>query len=186
MKVGLFENNMYLVAPHMMQFAVTGKPAAPMPNRISAWAIYDVFDTSDGGQAFIGVVTDTQWAAFCDEFGLPELKSHPELGSNRDRVLKRDMFMPIVREVFARYPRDKLLAICEEIGLPVAPINRPEDMFHDPHLLHPGAMHRIRLPGGGETSIPALPLEFDGERPPLRREAPKGASMAGRSRGKRG
>ena len=39
----LFENNVFLVAQHMMQFAVTGKPAAPMPSRISAWAVYDVF-----------------------------------------------------------------------------------------------------------------------------------------------
>ena len=38
-----FENNVFLVAQHMMQFAVTGTPAAPVPARISAWGIYDVF-----------------------------------------------------------------------------------------------------------------------------------------------
>ena len=32
----LFENNMLLVAQHMMQLAVTGQAAAPMPSRISA------------------------------------------------------------------------------------------------------------------------------------------------------
>jgi len=31
-KSALFENNMFLVAQHMIQFAVTGKPASPMPN----------------------------------------------------------------------------------------------------------------------------------------------------------
>jgi crotonobetainyl-CoA:carnitine CoA-transferase CaiB-like acyl-CoA transferase len=44
----LFENNVFLVAQHMMQFAVTGQPAAPMPSRISAWAVYDVFTVRDG------------------------------------------------------------------------------------------------------------------------------------------
>jgi crotonobetainyl-CoA:carnitine CoA-transferase CaiB-like acyl-CoA transferase len=39
----LFENNVFLVGQHMMQYAVTGQAAKPMPNRISAWAIYDVF-----------------------------------------------------------------------------------------------------------------------------------------------
>jgi crotonobetainyl-CoA:carnitine CoA-transferase CaiB-like acyl-CoA transferase len=39
----LFENNVFLVSQHMMQYAITGKPAAPMPERISAWAVYDVF-----------------------------------------------------------------------------------------------------------------------------------------------
>lgn len=172
-KVGLFENNMYLVAPHMMQYAVTGKPAAPMPNRISAWAIYDVFDTADDSQIFVGVVTDTQWAQFCDTFGLPHLKSDPALSSNRDRVLARDRFMPEVRALFARYARARLLAICEEIGLPFAPINRPQDMFDDPHLRHPGAMVSVTMPDGRTTSVPALPLEFDGERPGVRLDIPQ-------------
>ena len=53
---------------HMMQYVVTGKAANPMPQRLSAWGIYDVFDCADG-QLFLGVVTDTQWKIFCEEFG---------------------------------------------------------------------------------------------------------------------
>ena len=34
---GLFENNILLMAQHMMQAAITGKAPAPMPDRISAW-----------------------------------------------------------------------------------------------------------------------------------------------------
>src|SRR5512135_2753037 len=43
----LFENNVFLVAQHMMQFAVTGRAPAPMPSRIAAWAVYDVFTVKD-------------------------------------------------------------------------------------------------------------------------------------------
>src|SRR3954469_5063818 len=64
----LFENNVFLVAQHMLQYAVTGKPAAPMPARISAWAVYDVFTVKDGEQIFLAVVSDTQWALFCEAF----------------------------------------------------------------------------------------------------------------------
>jgi crotonobetainyl-CoA:carnitine CoA-transferase CaiB-like acyl-CoA transferase len=172
LKAGLFENNMFLVGPHMMQFAVTGQAAAPMPNRISAWAIYDVFDTSDAEQVFVGVVSDGQWASFCKAFGLEALMGDPALGSNRDRVLARERFMPEVRALFATLTRDAILTACERIGLPFAPINRPEDMFGDAHLKHPGAMVAITLPDGRETTIPALPLEIDGARPALRRDIP--------------
>lgn len=172
LKVGLFENNMFLVSQHMMQFAVTGKAAAPMPNRVAAWAIYDVFDTADGSQVFVGVVSDGQWAAFCTEFGLDGLLADRALGSNRARVLARDRFMPLVRTLFAKLDRATILAACERIGLPFAPINRPEDMFDDPHLAHPGAMTDISLPGGGKTRLPALPIEIDGVRPRLRRDIP--------------
>jgi crotonobetainyl-CoA:carnitine CoA-transferase CaiB-like acyl-CoA transferase len=172
-KAGLFENCLYLMTPHMMQYAMTGKPAAPMPNRLAAWAVYDVFDVADGSQVFIGVVTDTQWAAFCDAFGLPEMKSDPRFSSNRERVLQRENFMPRLREMFIGLPRDIVLRECERIGLPFAPINRPEDMFDDPHLNHPGAMLDLTLPDGRQTRIPTLPLEVDGARPVMRRPVPK-------------
>jgi crotonobetainyl-CoA:carnitine CoA-transferase CaiB-like acyl-CoA transferase len=171
-KAGLFENCVYLMSTHMMQYAVTGKPAAPMPNRLAAWAVYDVFDVADGSQVFVGVVSDTQWAAFCSAFGLEDLLANPALGSNRDRVLAREQFMPRLRALFASLPRATVLAECERIGLPFAPINRPEDMFDDPHLNHPGAMLPITIPGGGPARVPALPLEIDGERPGLRRDIP--------------
>jgi len=64
----LFENNIFLVAQHMLQFAVTGKAAAPMPERISPWGIYDVFSVKDGAQIFLAVVGDTQWRVFLRGF----------------------------------------------------------------------------------------------------------------------
>jgi crotonobetainyl-CoA:carnitine CoA-transferase CaiB-like acyl-CoA transferase len=171
-KAGLFENCMYLMGTHMMQYAVTGKPAAPMPNRLAAWAVYDVFDTADSSQVFVGVVTDTQWAAFCEAFTLQDLLADPALSTNRDRVLARERFMPRLREIFASLPRAAILEKCERIGLPFAPINRPEDMFDDPHLNHPGAMVDVTIPGGKAARMPALPLEIDGERPGLRQDIP--------------
>ncbi|MCR9193253.1 MAG: CoA transferase, partial [Hyphomonas sp.] len=68
----LYETTVFLVGQHMAQYAVTGTPAAPMPARISAWAVYDVFDVKDDEKVFVGVVSDTQWRAFCKAFSLTE------------------------------------------------------------------------------------------------------------------
>jgi crotonobetainyl-CoA:carnitine CoA-transferase CaiB-like acyl-CoA transferase len=171
-KSALFENNMFLVAQHMMQFAVTGKPAAPMPERISAWAVYDVFDTADGSQVFVGVVTDTQWRAFCEAFGLADLGSDPALSTNPHRVNARERFMPRLRAMFAQMSRAEILAACEKVGLPHAPIARPQDMFDDPHLNAPGAMIEVTLADGRKTNTPALPVEIDGRRLGLRLDIP--------------
>ncbi|MGI9239124.1 MAG: CaiB/BaiF CoA transferase family protein, partial [Woeseiaceae bacterium] len=65
-KSSLYESTVFLVGQHIAQYAVTGTPAAPMPARVSAWAIYDVFETSDGEKVFVGVVSDTQWLTFCE------------------------------------------------------------------------------------------------------------------------
>ncbi len=161
---GLFENNIYLVAQHMMQYAVTGKPAAPMPARLSAWAIYDVFDTADGDQVFVGVVSDSQWKAFCAAFGLADLGADPALAANNQRVHARERIMPRVRERFGQMTKAALMADCEKAGLPFAPITKPEQLFDDPHLNSSGGLTEIRLADGRTTKVPTLPFEMDGRR----------------------
>ena len=175
----LFENNVLLVAQHMMQIALTGKPAAPMPSRISAWGIYDVFTVAQGEQIFLAVVSDTQWALFCDEFGLVELKADARVASNNDRVRAREWLMPILRERVASLTAAELAARFERIGLPYAPITRPQDLFDDPHLAATGGLAPVTVPadasGAGRTvhtRSPLLPLAIDGERLPLRAGPP--------------
>jgi crotonobetainyl-CoA:carnitine CoA-transferase CaiB-like acyl-CoA transferase len=169
----LFENNVFLVAQHMMQFAVTCKPAAPMPGRISAWAVYDVFTVRNGEQIFLAAVSDTQWAIFCDAFGFADLKVDPRLKSNNDRVEARDWMMPVLRSRLARYSAAELSAIFERNALPFAPITRPEELFDDAHLNATGGLAPLILPDGRETRVPLLPLTLDGERPGLRLQPPR-------------
>jgi crotonobetainyl-CoA:carnitine CoA-transferase CaiB-like acyl-CoA transferase len=168
-KCSLFETTAFLVGQHMAQMAVTGTPAAPMPARVSAWAIYDVFETAGGGQVFVGVVSDQQWQAFCAAFALDDLAADESLALNNDRVRARDRLLARIRALFAGFETGDLLARCEAIGLPVAPIARPEDLFDDAHLNAGGGLLRIDLPEGGATRLPALPVEIDGARLGLRR-----------------
>ena len=160
----LFENNVFLVAQHMMQYAVTGKPAAPMPSRLSAWAIYDVFDTADGGQLFVGVVSDTQWKAFCEHFGMSELAADASLATNNQRVHARERMLPLVRARFARMSKAELMDACERAGLPYAPIVKPQELFEDPHLNASGGFTEVTLADGRRVKTPKLPFEMDGRR----------------------
>jgi crotonobetainyl-CoA:carnitine CoA-transferase CaiB-like acyl-CoA transferase len=175
----LFENNVLLVAQHMMQFAVTGQAAAPMPSRISAWGIYDVFTVRDGVQIFLAVVSDTQWALFCDAFGLGELKDDPRLAGNNDRVRARDWLLPRLREHLAGLDAAEIGARFEAQGLPYAPITRPQQLFDDPHLRQTGGLAPVTLPADAsaaacpiDTLTPLLPLALSGRRLPLRTPPP--------------
>ena len=168
----LFENNVFLVAQHMMQFAVTGKAAAPMPARISAWAVYDVFKVKDDEQIFLAVVSDTAWAIFCDAFGFADLKTDARLASNNDRVRARDWMMPILRERLAGFSAAALAATFEKHALPFAPITRPEELLNDPHLLATGGLAPITLPDGQAAQTVLMPLTLDGQRPGVRLNPP--------------
>ncbi len=162
-QAALFETTVYLVAQHMAQLAVTGKAAAPMPARLSVWAIYDVFETRDD-PIFIGVVTDSLWEKFCRVFELDALWADEGLRENNARVMARDRIIPEVRAMIARYSRAEIIAKLEGTGLPFAPIAKPEDMFDDPHLLASGGLEPVTLPDGRETMLPVLPIEMDGRR----------------------
>jgi crotonobetainyl-CoA:carnitine CoA-transferase CaiB-like acyl-CoA transferase len=168
----LFENNIFLVAQHMMQFAATGKPADPMPSRISAWGIYDVFTVRDGAQIFLAVVSDKQWAIFCRAFGLAEMQADPRLATNNDRVRSRDWMMPILRSHLAAYDAAALAAAFETNELPFAPIARPHELFDDPHLNESGGLAPIRMNDGTMSKVPLLPLTIAGERPAIRQQPP--------------
>jgi crotonobetainyl-CoA:carnitine CoA-transferase CaiB-like acyl-CoA transferase len=171
-KSGLYENCVFLVGQHMAQRAVTGQAARPMPVRISAWAVYDLFTTRDEEQVFIGVVTDGQWKAFCTEFGLDDLGADESLARNPSRVDARERIIPRVQALVASLDKDQIMPRLEAVGLPFAPIRRPEDLFDDPHLTAAGGLVPIRLPGGGETALPALPVAIDGRRLGVRHDPP--------------
>ncbi|MBI4195762.1 MAG: CoA transferase [Betaproteobacteria bacterium] len=169
----LFENNAFLVAQHMMEGLMMGKPATPMPDRVRAWALYDNFKTADGELVFVGVVTDTQWKIFCEAFDLAELLADPALKTNPQRVEARPRILPIVTEIFAQMTKQELMDECEALGLPFAPIARPEDLFEDPHLNASGGLAPVTLLNGSKTKVPILPIEMDGKRFGTRLDIPQ-------------
>lgn len=158
----LFETTIYLVGQHMAQYAVTGTPAAPMPARVSAWAIYDVFQTQDD-PVFIGVVTDALWEKFCKLFALDELWADESLRENNARVDARDRILPVIREIIGEMTASEVIAKLDGSGLPFAPIGKPQDMFDDPHLSQ-GGLEDVTLDNGTEVRLPTIPLEMGGRR----------------------
>ncbi|MFN3817829.1 CaiB/BaiF CoA transferase family protein [Blastomonas sp.] len=170
----LFETTAFLVGQHMAQKDVTGQAAQPMPVRISAWAIYDVFETKQSGeQLFVGVVSDGQWVKFCQAFDLTQLAADPGYATNNQRVEARETLLPIVRALFADIDRAVLVERLERIGLPFAPIVRPDELADDTHLNAQGSLVTLTLENGTTTRLPALPLEIDGQRAGVAYDLPK-------------
>ncbi len=183
---GLFETNMVLVAQHMAYAAIEGRDPAPFgdPNMAKPWPLYDVFDTADEGQqVFVGVVTDTQWRSFCEAFDLPDLLGDPGLQTMGDLAAARPRIRERASRLFSNLSKRELMARCEALGLPFAPIARPSDLFDDPHLkassgLLPIDVTRSRSewtapPSRPIADLPALPISLPGGRPGLVRQPPR-------------
>jgi crotonobetainyl-CoA:carnitine CoA-transferase CaiB-like acyl-CoA transferase len=173
----LFENNVFLMGQHMLQFAMTGTPPAPMPARDNPWAVYDVFTVKDGEQIFLAAVSDSQWMTFCDVLGFADLKAAPALANNNQRVQARPTLLKTLRERLADRRADELAALFEKAGLPFAPIRKPEDLYDDPHLIATGGLADVRLPDGeraGQSVKTTLfPITLQGHRLGVRMDPPR-------------
>ncbi len=173
----LFENNVFLVGQHMMQYASTGLPAAPMPSRISAWGIYDVFSVKNDEQIFLAVVSDGQWEKFCNAFNLDSLREDIRFTTNNLRVQNREVLLPILKEFLGSKCLNDIAEKFESNGLPYALIKKPQDLFDDPHLIATDGLGEIEMSSGPRsgttTKTPLLPIAMDGKRLQIRLNPPK-------------
>ena len=173
----LFENNVFLMGQHMLQYAVTGRHPAPMPARDNPWAIYDVFTVAGGEQIFLAAVSDAQWLVFCDALLLPDLKADPAYATNNQRVVLRPQLLAALRGRLANRRADELAETMERAGLPFAPIRKPEDLYADPHLNATGGLADVRLPDGDKAGqsvkTTLLPFTMAGSRLGVRLDPPR-------------
>ena len=171
-KSALFENVAHLMGSHMSGEAIQQKEVPPMPARWSAWAIYEVMETKDREQVFIGITSDNHWRRFCERFERYDLLDDPAFKTNEDRVAAQERLKPIVHEIIKSLSKDEILAICEEINIPFAPVAETKDLFDDPQLNYKGRMLETRLPDGRTAKLPRLPIEIGDHDMGLRRQPP--------------
>jgi crotonobetainyl-CoA:carnitine CoA-transferase CaiB-like acyl-CoA transferase len=173
----LFETTAFLVGQHMAQQAVSGEAPPPMSVRQSAWAIYDVFQLDSGERLFVGIVSDSLWYRFCEEFELAEWAADDSLSTNAGRVVAREHLLEAITRLFSPMSLQALSDRLDRAGLPFAPINTPGDLFNDPHLTASGGLLPLHLTDGDragqQTTLPRLPVEFGLTKPPLHRDVPQ-------------
>lgn len=168
----LFETTAFLMGQHMAHTAMSDGPIAPMPERVSAWSVYQTFQSSDGEPVFVGLVSDKHWQRFCEHFERPDWLADPRLTTNNDRIRERDWLLPQITEALGQLSKEEIIARCERAAIPFAPVARPEDLFDDPQLNAGKGMHQVRLPTGDCVKLPRLPLQIDGCELALLRQPP--------------
>ena len=178
-EAALFETTVFLMGQHLAYAAQTNEPIPPMPERVSAWAVYEPFALKDGRQIFVGITTDGHWQRFCALVGWQDMLADASLATNNGRVAARGRILPCFACLFGSLTQDEAVALCEKARIPFAPIARPEDLFHDPHLAATGGLMPTRLPNGVETRLPRLPIHMAEADLSLRSDPPQvGADTA--------
>jgi crotonobetainyl-CoA:carnitine CoA-transferase CaiB-like acyl-CoA transferase len=171
-KSGLFESTVFMMGQHMASSIVTNEPVAPMPEKLSAWGIYEIFNTSDHEQVFIAVTSDNHWRRFCAAFGRDDLLDDKRLATNAQRSAERQWMVPIVQAMIAALPKNEVIRLCDQAAVPFAPVSKVEDLFNDPHLIQSGALLDVQF-GSVSGKLPRLPISVGQHDIGLKRNAPQ-------------
>ena len=163
----LFENCVFLSGQHMQQYSMTHEAPPPMPSRVSAWSVYDVFTLAGDEQLFIGAVSDKQFITLCNVLERPDLAAEPQFATNALRVAVRPELLIRLGEILEHHRADELSPKLEAAGIPYAPIVRPDQVLDDPHLKASGGLVPMETEDG-MTEVVLLPLLMGGRRPGVR------------------
>ncbi|MCY4099461.1 MAG: CoA transferase [Rhodobacteraceae bacterium] len=163
-RIGLFENSLLLVAQHMVQFEMLGEEPEPMPNRAFSWPVYDIFQTADGREIFVGAVTDGQWEVLCGILNKDDLLNDERLQTRMDQINARYWTKPIFTEAIKSFEFDWLSSEFQKVGIPYAPVARPAQMYDDPQAQAVGGLPISTFEDGKQIRVPGMPVEIDNNR----------------------
>ncbi len=163
-KASLYETCTFLVGQHMAYQSQVDYPIPPMPERVSAWSIYRIFETQDQDKIFIGIISDKHWVRFCDAFEWIDWKENARLATNNQRIDEREWFIPELEQRMSEFTKEEIIKRCDKNSIPFAPITQPKDLYEDLQLNEGNSLMPIKMRNGEYAKLPKFPLEYNGTR----------------------
>ena len=93
---------------------------------------------------------------------MQEFLDDPALRTTTDRIMARSRIIPRAAEIIKDWKLAELSRELDRLNICFSPINRPEDLFDDAHVLRPGGLVNNFNADGAPFRVPALPIEWNG------------------------
>ena len=161
--MSLFDTATSILANQASNYLVSGKSPTRLGNAHPNIAPYQVFQVADG-HIIVAVGNDGQFQKFCATLGAGDIAAHPDYATNALRVARRTDLQSAVQPYLMQKTRAEWLAAFEAAGVPAGPINRIEDVFSDPQIIHRGMRLELTAADGSKVSGVASPIVINGER----------------------
>jgi crotonobetainyl-CoA:carnitine CoA-transferase CaiB-like acyl-CoA transferase len=169
--MALLDCQVAMLANQNLNYMTSGKAPRRAGNAHQNLVPYQVFAVSDG-HMIVAVGNDGQFRAYCRVIGLPELADDPRFATNPQRVINREVLVPILSERMLAGERDHWLEQLERVGVPAGPINTLDQVYEDPQVLARGMRLDLPHPAAGTVPVAASPLRFSGSPVVYDRPAP--------------
>jgi len=167
--MALLDTQVAWLANQNLNYLVSGEPPRRMGNSHPNLTPYDAFRTRNG-DIILAVGNQEQYAKFCKVAGIPELIDNPRFVDNPSRVANRDALKTLIGQAMLKHTTAEWIAILEPLGVPCGPINRLDQVFADPQVVHRKMKVDVPHPVAGSIPLVANPIKFS--RTPLTYDTP--------------
>ena len=157
--MALFDVMTGVLANQAQNYLVTGQSPRRLGNAHPNITPYAVFPVSDGW-FILAVGNDGQFRKFCTVMGLDALAQDARFTSNALRLEHRAVLEVLIGEATRLHPRDALLALLENAGVPAGPINSVADAFADPQIVARAMQQQFESPDGQGIAGVRTPIRF--------------------------
>ncbi len=161
--MALYDCATAMLANQAMNYLASGKSPSRLGNAHPNIAPYQVFKVKDG-HIIIAVGNDGQFQKLCGILGAVDIAHNPDYQTNAQRVARRTELQAGLEPFLAQQTRAEWLLRLERGGVPAGPINRIEDVFADPQIVHRAMRLDLTAADGSKVSGVASPVVIDGRR----------------------
>jgi glutaryl-CoA transferase len=168
--LSLMDSQIATLSHQAMYYLVSGENPKRFGTSAPAVVPSQMFECADGFIALV-VGNDPQFRRFADVVGHPEWADDERFVSNRLRVRNRTTLVPLLEEIFRRFPKAYWLERLEAAGIASGPINEISDVFSDPHVAAHNMVVEVEHSLGSSLKLVANPLRMS-ETPLNRYEPP--------------
>jgi formyl-CoA transferase len=157
--VSLFESGVSLAVWEVGRYFATGEIPAPLGSAHQSNAPYQALRTADGWFT-VGAASRKNWHDFCLAMGLGHLEHDPRFADINVRHRNRVGLSSLIEKLTVTQPTEHWIAVLEKAGVPCAPIQNYEQVFHDPALLDRGYLWDAPHPRLGQVRQLGSPMRF--------------------------
>jgi crotonobetainyl-CoA:carnitine CoA-transferase CaiB-like acyl-CoA transferase len=150
--------------------AIDGQhPRASVDRTLGPNPLAATFRTRDGGHLqLVFLESDRYWVPFCKVIGREDLVSDPRFVDHETRCTNRAACLAVLDAEFGSRTLEEWKAALGPLDAPWAPVQAVEGLLDDPQVLANGYLGEV-AGDGPPYRLPAVPVQFDEEPPPMRR-----------------
>ena len=145
----------YVASNYLVSGELPGRFGNGHPNIVP----YQEFQARDQQFAF-ACGNDNQWGKFCTAVSHPEWINDERFATNTARLANRSTVIAMLNELFAAKDAAEWMALCDEVGIPSAPINNMAQVFENPQVQARNGRLDVPHPTAGSVPLVNSPLKI--------------------------